>query len=157
ADREAIEKSSREFVAAFNKGDARAVAALYTEQGECHEASGEVFRGRDAIEKAFAGFFKENPKVKIEALLDSVRFAAADLAVEEGILRQTTGGKELPSTTFYSATHVREGGRWKIAGSREWGAGEDHFEDLDWLVGQWKATLPDQEVMLSFTREEKKP
>jgi uncharacterized protein (TIGR02246 family) len=157
ADREAIHKSSREFVEAFNKGDAKAVAALWTEHGECHEATGEVIAGRAAIEKAFAEFFKENPGARIEVLIKSVRFPAADLAVEDGLLRQTRGGKELPATTAYSATHVREGGRWRIAMSREWGAGSDRLEDLDWLLGEWKASVKGQEVALSFTRDPKKP
>src|SRR5271157_1383554 len=34
ADREAILQSARDFTAAFEKGDAKAVAALWTEQGE---------------------------------------------------------------------------------------------------------------------------
>jgi uncharacterized protein (TIGR02246 family) len=157
ADEEAIRKSSRAFAAAFEKGDAKAIAALWTEQGEIHEASGELIRGRAAIEKAFAEFFKEQPKRKIEVLIEAIRFPAAYLAVEEGVLRMGGAGKELPSTTLYSVTHVREGGQWKIAVSREWGAGQDRLEDLYWLVGKWTAALKDQEVTLSFSRAENKP
>jgi hypothetical protein len=40
--------------------------------------------------------------------------------------------------------------------SREWGAGQDRLEDLDWLLGQWKASVPDQEVTLTFTKDEPK-
>src|SRR5262245_11728789 len=61
ADRAAIQAASREFAAAFNKGDAKAVAALWTEQGECYDAAGEPILGRAAIEQAFAEFFKDNP------------------------------------------------------------------------------------------------
>lgn len=157
ADREAIRKTTRDFVEAFEKGDAKAVASLWTEQGECHEADGDVMQGRAAIEKAFAEFFQLNPKSKMEVVIESIRFPAADLAIEEGILRQISAGKELPTTTLYSVTHVRQGGQWKIAVSREWGAGRDRLEDLDWLIGTWKAAVGDQEVMLSFSRDKKKP
>jgi uncharacterized protein (TIGR02246 family) len=156
-DEQAVRAASRDFVAAFNKGDAKAVAALWTEQGECHDAAGEPIRGRAAIEQAFAEFFKENPKAKIEVLIESVRFPAPDLAIEEGVLRQASAGKDLPATTLYSVTHVRDGGRWRVAVSREWGAGQDRLEDLDWLVGRWKATVPGQEVTLSFARDGQKP
>src|SRR5262245_57372596 len=157
ADREAIQKAARDYADAFSKGDAKAVAALWTEQGECFDADGEGFFGRAAIEQAFAEFFKANPGARVEVLIESIRFPAPDLAVEEGVLRQTGAGKELPATTLYRTTHVRAGGQWRIATSREWGAGQDRLEDLEWLVGQWKATLKDQEVSLTFTRDEKRP
>jgi uncharacterized protein (TIGR02246 family) len=156
ADREAIEQSSRDFVKAFAKGDARAVAALWTEQGELLDVHGHLTRGRDAIEKAFAEVFKENPGARVEVAIESIRFPAPGLAIEEGFLRQMSAGRELPATTLYSATHVREGGQWKIAATREWGAGQDRLQDLDWLLGKWKATLPDQEVTLSLSRNENK-
>jgi uncharacterized protein (TIGR02246 family) len=157
ADTEAILSSSRESAGAFNRGDAQAVAAQWTEQGECYDADGELVRGRAAIEQAFAEFFKEHPKARIEVLVGAVRFPAPDLAVEEGVLRQATAGKELPATTLYSTTHVRDGGQWRVAVSREWGAGQDRLEDLDWLLGQWRAAPKDQEVTLTVTRDEQKP
>src|SRR5262249_10117642 len=58
ADREAIRKSAYDFVQAFEKGDAKAIAALWTEQGEYHDESGEMLHGRAAIEKAYAEHFK---------------------------------------------------------------------------------------------------
>jgi uncharacterized protein (TIGR02246 family) len=156
-DEDAIRATARDFAAAFNKGDANAIAAQWTENGECIDADGTMVRGRADIEQAFGEYFKEHPKTKIEVLIRSIRFPAPDLAVEEGILRQAGGGKELPATSLYSVTHVRTGGRWLAAVSREWGAGQDRLEDLDWLVGQWKATVKDQEVTLTFTRDGEKP
>jgi uncharacterized protein (TIGR02246 family) len=157
ADVEAIRASSREFVQAFGMGDARAVAALWTEQGEFHDDSGNPVRGRAAIEEAFRAFFKENPNRKIEVLIESIRFPARDLAIEMGVLRQSGADKELPATTLYTVIHVRERGQWKMAVSREWGAGQDRLEDLHWLIGRWKATLTDQETTLVFSRDEGKP
>jgi uncharacterized protein (TIGR02246 family) len=157
ADEQAIRKSGTDFSIAYAKSDAKAVAALWTEQGEMQDESGEVIRGRAAIEQAFADAFKDHPGGKIEVLVDSIHFPAKDLAIEEGILRQTSNGKDLPSSTRYSAVHVRDGGQWKMAISQEWGAGRNRLEDLDWLVGTWKAKLPDQEVTLTFTKDDKRP
>lgn len=157
ADRQAIRQSSRAFSAAFDKHDAKAVAAFWTEQGEYQEESGEVVRGRPAIEKAFAEFFKENPRTSVEVRIDSIHFPARDLAIEEGILRQSGGPADLPSSTFYSVIHVREGGEWKIAISREWSGGHDRLDDLEWLLGRWQGGLKDHEISLSFEKDPKGP
>jgi uncharacterized protein (TIGR02246 family) len=156
-DEEAIRATAREFAAAFNKGDANAVAAQWTEHGECSDADGTVIGGRANIERAFAEFFKANPLAKIQVLVQSVRFPSPDLAIEEGILRQINTVRDLPSTTLYSATHVRIGFKWQTASSREWGAGQDRLADLDWLLGKWTATVKDKGVTLAFTRDEQKP
>ena len=50
-----------------------------------------MLRGRAAIEKAFAEFFKEHPKSKVEVRIESIHFPARNLAIEEGILRQSGG------------------------------------------------------------------
>jgi uncharacterized protein (TIGR02246 family) len=119
ADTQAIRATAQQFADAFNKHDAKTVAAQWTEIGECVDADGELIRGRADIEKSFAEFFKANPNCKIQVQVQSVRFPAQDLAVEEGIIRQVNGVKDLPSTTRYSATDVRVGGKWQTAVSRE--------------------------------------
>lgn len=157
ADSEAIRKVARDFTTAFNKGDAKTIAALWTENGECREASGQTFIGRAAIEKAYTAFFKANPDVKIEVLVKSVRFPAKDLAIEEGLIRQSRGSKDLPASTSYVAVHIREGGQWKLALSSEAGVGQDRLEDLDWLLGEWTTKIKDHAVKVSFARDPKKP
>lgn len=156
ADRDAVVKSAREFEAAFNKGDAKAVAALWTANGESREANGETFRGRAAIEKAYAEFFKANAGTKIDVIVKSVRFPAKDVAVEEGLVRQTRSPKDLPASTSYVTVHAREGGQWKIALSSEAGVGQDRLEDLDWLLGDWTAKVSDDAVKFTFARDPKK-
>jgi uncharacterized protein (TIGR02246 family) len=153
----AIRKASADFAHAFEKGDAKAVASFWTEKGEYHDDSGEIIRGRADIEKAFDEFFKEKPNMRIEVHIESIRFPSPDCAIEEGLLRQTSAGKELPSTTLYSVLHVREAGQWKIAVSREWGSGQDRLEDLEWLIGTWHANAKDRDMRLTFARDEKKP
>jgi hypothetical protein len=51
ADRQATWKLAQEFSKALEKGDAKAIAALYTLQGEYYDDNrGERFRGRAGIE-----------------------------------------------------------------------------------------------------------
>src|SRR5438309_7276310 len=73
ADEDAIRATARDFVAAFNKGDARAIAGQWTENGEYTDGDGAMVRGRAAIEQAFAEFFKEHPKARIDLLIKSIR------------------------------------------------------------------------------------
>src|SRR5262245_61293046 len=96
ADEKALIAQARDFAALFAKQDAKAIASLWTEQGEMHDDGGGVAKGRADIEQAFAALFKEKPKARIEVLVDSIRFPAKDLAVEEGILRLSPADNELP-------------------------------------------------------------
>lgn len=155
-DREAIRKSAYDFAQAFDKGDAKAIGALWTDQGEYHEDTGEVLRGKVAIEKAYAEYFKAKPKSKVEVDVRSVRFLAKDLAVEDGIVRVNPGGTELPGATYYSALHIREDGKWKLASVHETGGGEDKLDDLAWLIGKWAAKAKDREMEMSFEWNAKK-
>lgn len=155
ADEDAIRQNSLAFTKAFEAADAKAVAAFWTENGEYQEESGVLLRGRPAIESAFSKHFKEIPKAKVEVIIDSIRFPAPNLAVEEGYLRQAGAGKELPGTTLYRVIHVRDGKEWKIALAKEWGAGHDRLHNLHWLLGSWKAAVEDQEVVLTLKQDEK--
>jgi uncharacterized protein (TIGR02246 family) len=156
ADRELIRKSSQDFARAFEKGDAKAVAAMWTENGEFREPNGKTLVGRAAIEKAYDEFFKANSGAKMEVLVKSVRFPAKDLAIEEGLLRHSRGPKDLPATTAYVAVHIREGSQWKIALASEGGTGQDRLEDLDWLLGEWTTKVKEDTLKLSFVRDPKK-
>lgn len=153
ANHQAIVKSSAAFARDFNAGDAKAVAAHWTENGEFEDDTGVHLRGRAAIEKAYVDLFKEHPKGKIEIEVGSVHFPAKDLAVEEGLITQTSSGRELPSSTRYSAVHVREDGVWKVALSREWGTGKDRLADIAWLLGAWAAKTPAGGMSLTFRHE----
>lgn len=152
-DIEAIRQSSRDFSAAFAKADAKAVAAFWTEQGEYHDDTGDVIRGRSDIEKAFAEYFKDHPNNKVQVQIFSIRTLSPNSAIEEGMLRQQPSDRQMPSSTLYSTIHVRDGGGWKIALSREWGAGVDRLEDLEWLFGTWNGKVGDEEVSLTFARD----
>ena len=153
---EAIRKSTREFEKAFAKGDAKAVAAFWTEAGEYYDDNGVELHGRAAIEKAYTELFKEKPKGKLEIEIQAIRFPSPDTAIEEGILRFQYPGAELPTSTRYSVLHVRSGDGWKVAVSREWGANEYKLDELHWLIGKWSAKTKTREIQLSFEWDENK-
>jgi uncharacterized protein (TIGR02246 family) len=156
AERDALRKVSQDFVRAFDKGDARAVAAFWTEKGEYYDDTGAELHGRAAIEKNYAELFKANPKMKLEIDIRSIHFPSHDSAVEDGVLWVKAAGAELPTSSRYSAFHVREDGTWKVASVREWGAAEDKLEDLAWLIGSWEARTKDRDAQVSFSWNETK-
>jgi uncharacterized protein (TIGR02246 family) len=156
-DREAVAGLVQEFVKSFNKGDAKAIAALFTQECEYYDDNtGETFRGRPAVERAYVQLFKAKPGGKFEVQSQSIRFVGRDTALDEGVARLQPAGAELPSSARYSCVCVREEGQWKVALAREWGADEDKLEDLAWLLGDWVATAKDLEVHTSFRWNNKK-
>jgi uncharacterized protein (TIGR02246 family) len=139
----AIRAASEAFTAAFNKGDAKSIAAMWTEDGEYMDESGRRFEGRAAIEQAYADVFAANPGAQIEIAIDSLRLLSKDTALEEGraVAQLPAGGQ--PGVSKYSAVHVRVDGKWLMAAVRDmWidaPATEWSAADLQWLVGTWTA------------------
>jgi uncharacterized protein (TIGR02246 family) len=157
ADADATRKSAEDFARAFEKGDARAAAACWTEGAEYVGHDGATLRGRAEIETAFADLFKDKNRARLEVDVRSIRFPSKDLAIEEGILRHTPDGPGLPSSTLYTTTHVREDGKWLIAHSREWGGDQDRLGDLAFLIGQWEGGPAGEEVRLTLAKESDGP
>ena len=118
ADRAAILQSGRNFTAAFEKGDAKAVAALWTEQGEYESDDATEPRGRAAIEAAFTRNSRtgrlERWRSRSEHPLPIARHR------DRGGANRTTASDMLPDSSHYRTLHVREDGKWRIALSREW-------------------------------------
>src|SRR6516165_4564797 len=61
----ALTKNAQSFVDAFEKGDAKAVAAFWAEDGDYVDPTGRRLQGRPAIEDAFKAFFTENKGLKL--------------------------------------------------------------------------------------------
>ena len=80
----AIRAESQAFVTAFNKGDAKAIAALWTEDGEYVEENGHRFVGRAAIEQGYSALFADHAGAQIHILIDSLRLVSDNVAIEEG-------------------------------------------------------------------------
>jgi len=149
SDEALIRRQAEDFADAFARGDAKTLAATWTENAEYQDDNLEL-RGRAAIEAAFSTFFSEHPGAKIEFRINEIRFPARDLAIEEGLSIQTNPGAQLPTSTRYLAIHIREDGAWKTAIGREWGAEEDKLEDLTWIIGNWSAGGADAGTRISY-------
>src|SRR5262245_33232504 len=110
ADKQAIDKLSKEFVQAFHNRDAAAIGANWTADGEYIRNDGEPVRGRAAIEKGYAEYFKTlKGKPTLDIQTDSLRFPSADTAVLDVTLRQKNEEGELVGSSWRNTLLVREG------------------------------------------------
>lgn len=139
----AIRGASESFVAAFNKGDAKGVAALWTEDGDYTDDSGTKFSGREAIEKEYAKFFAANPGHKIRLVIDSLKLLGDGAAIEDGRAMLDPAPAGAPATSKYTAVHVKVNGQWLMATVRDMRVESPstyrNVADLEWLIGTWTA------------------
>jgi uncharacterized protein (TIGR02246 family) len=138
----AIRKAVESYVAAFNKGDAKALAAMWSPEAVyTNPLSGAQVVGRAEIEKQFAGIFAEARGIKLEATTDSVGFVSPNVAVEQGTAR-VIRPDGAPEESEYTAVYVKRDGQWLLDRVTE----EDvpivtsHYEqlkELEWMIGTW--------------------
>lgn len=130
------------YATAFNKGDAKALAAHWTENGEFVTPGGDVLKGRQALEEDFTAYFKENAGVKLELVDTQIKMLSPHVASETGTARVILEGQE-PSETTYEAIHVKTADGWRIDTVKEEEAAEPaptHYEQLqalEWMIGTW--------------------
>ena len=134
---------SEAFVAAFNKGDAKAIAGMWTENGEYVDDAGQRVEGRAAIEKIYTEIFAASPGAKIEIAVDSIRLLSPTAAIEDGRANMEPKPAGAVGSGQYTATHVKVGGAWLMASVRDtWiptPATVTSAADLEWLIGTWVA------------------
>ncbi len=118
-DEDAIRGAAESFTKAFNAGDARAVAALHTPDARVVNVRGEVIEGRDAVEREYAGLFRDNPGLTIQVDVQDVRHVGPDAAIEEGTTRVIPKDGGAPVVNRFSAVNVKRDGRWLLASVRE--------------------------------------
>ncbi len=154
-----IKASTAEYVQAFNAGNAKAAAALWTVQGEYTGADSETIQGRDHIEKSLAEYFKAHPKVTVEVRVETVKSLGRGLASAEGVVLVRTPQAKVARESRYSALHVWEDGKWYAASVREWvpdPATEVSLKQLEWLIGDWTAKGDNGELKITFAWDEDK-
>jgi uncharacterized protein (TIGR02246 family) len=140
-DEAALFKIAQAFVEAFHKGDAKALAAFWTADGDYIDQTGRRLKGRDAIEKSFTGFFAENKGLKLRINVEGVRFLTPDIAIEDGVTETIPPNGAPPSRARYSIVHIKKDGQWKVGSVREAAfaapTNYDNLRVLEWAIGDW--------------------
>ena len=131
-----------EYIAAFNRGDARAVAAFWTEDATYVDQAGRAYEGRAAIEKLFEQGFAARKGATLAIHVTSSKVLSPDVALEDGITEVTPPGGGLAAVARFSAVLVRRDGQWYVQSIRESVAhppsNAEHLEGLAWLIGEWE-------------------
>jgi len=151
-DERAVQAVAAAYARAYNAGDARALASLFTEDAEVTDENRERLRGRAMIEQAFSSMFQRRPGAAITILPAALRFLGPDVAQEEGrtLVKVPVPDGAPPATHHYTALFVKQGDRWMCSSVREeLDTSLTHHErlrELEWLVGEWLDESPDSVV-----------
>ena len=119
-----IRQLFREFVSAWNRHDAKAMAAMWTIDGDHMEPDGKHPRGRDEVGKLFekeqATVFK-NSKLSLDVntvwfITASVALVDADYTLENVVDQE---GKPVPTRKGHlTSVLLHENENWRVAASR---------------------------------------
>jgi len=124
ATRAAIDKRMQEFVAAWNKHDSKAMAAVWANHCELINPFGMKASGRAEIEKLFEGEQGGVMKATTYTINSESFMKIAGGAVVMDLESVLTGmvdpaGQALPPFTHHvTLVYVREGGQWRAAAVR---------------------------------------
>jgi len=131
----------QDFIAAFNKGDAKAVAAFWAPEATYVDQVGNEYKGRPAIEKLYTKLFAGAKGSKLAIHVTSVKQVTPDVGIEEGIteVRPADGGPV--SVARFTAVLVKKDGVWYFENVHDAVAqppsNAARFDDLAFLIGDW--------------------
>jgi uncharacterized protein (TIGR02246 family) len=143
------DNEARKYEEAYNKGDAKTLAGLYSDDVYYVDQDGAEVKGRDAMEQLLADNFKQNPGAKLAITTEEVKQLAPDVRITRGLATVTlTNGTS--ETTRFTTTQVKKGEIWEISQLTETEAPPpsafSRLEVLGWLVGTWQDKSEDQTV-----------
>jgi uncharacterized protein (TIGR02246 family) len=142
ADEAAIRKADAVYLEAFNRHDAKALAATWSPEAVyLNHATGAEVIGRTAIAEQFAALFKDQPELKLELRVESIQFVSPNVAVEHGIAT-SLAPKAAPEEEAYAAVFVRRDGQWlldRVTEKAKQAAPShgDQLKQLEWMIGRW--------------------
>ena len=113
-DKATIEKLNDAWVAAFNKGDAQAVAAMYAEDAYVLPPGSDIVKGRAAIEAFWRQAAQQMGDAKLTTLdvLPLGRNAAREIGT---VTLKTKSQPPQEVVGKYAVVWRKIGGRWKLA------------------------------------------
>ena len=142
-DEAAIRKNAEAYVVAYNKHDAKALAAMWSPDAVYMDPStGEAAVGREEIEKVFADTLADLGDAKLEVEVKSIDFVSPNVAIENGTARVIRPDAE-PEETNYSAVNVKRDGKWLLDRISEEEppapppSNYEQLKELEWMIGSW--------------------
>ena len=153
-DEKAVRAAGEAFAQAFQKNDAKAIASLFTEDGEAIDCRGFCDPGPRALEEHYAARFADSPGIKIEPTIESFKVIAPGVARETGRTQVVTSDGETAAAGKFAAIYVKNNGQWLLASVREISNKEishhERLKELEWLVGDWVEETEEAVVLTSI-------
>jgi uncharacterized protein (TIGR02246 family) len=148
-------------LAAFNRGSASDVAALFAPNAELTDDAGNVHKGRKEIETILTAFFEKFPGAQMQQKIKSNRLITPSMAILDGEQTIVTKDGKEKSDNEITAVLVRLETGWAYATLQQRPKDEepslhDRLEPLSWLVGDWVDEDPDANVTFSCRWSEDK-
>jgi uncharacterized protein (TIGR02246 family) len=146
-----VRKAVAAYVEAFNKHDAKALAAQWSPEAVyINRMTGEEVVGQNAIAEQFTAIFKEAPNLKIEVATESIQFVSPNVAVEHGTAKLIAPQGE-PEQIEYTAVYVKRGGQWLLdrvtdKAPEVIASHYEHLKELEWMVGRWVDQADDARI-----------
>lgn len=146
----ALQDAANQFVAAFDKGDAKTIGQMWTTDAEYVNADGKQFDGRETIEKQYADFLDAHKGTKLKVSIIDRRLLSPTVAIEEGTTSLHPLPQGSPARGHYLAILIKEDGQWLLASVREFRKAIpstfDKLQGLAWLVGDWTAEQAGEQI-----------
>ena len=138
-----IQNTFANYLDAFNRHDAIALAAHWVQNGENLDLdTGNRIVGQPAVELVFDQLFARDETAQIGFQIDSIRPIRDDVVVVDGLSQMSLADQE-PRQSRFSAVLVRHEDRWLMESVRESAASaeptiHDRLQQLNWLRGFWE-------------------
>ena len=143
-----LREAAESYVDALNRGDRRAIARHWTDEGDLVDETGQFFKGRE-----LAANVESERQHKLAVKLESIRFLSSDVAVIEGTSRLEPAPQDKPAAGRYTAVWVKREGQWLLDLVREapltYQSPHERLEPLAWMNGEWSATAGEAEIRLA--------
>ena len=138
-----IRKNVQAYVDAFNRRDAKTIAAFWTNEAVyTNRTTGDQAVGPAQIQKDLEAGFAQGPPAKMSVEIEAIEFLSPGVAIERGVAT-VTAEKQPEQKLGYSAVHVKQGGKWLVDRITEdelstAPTAYDRLKELEWMIGAWE-------------------
>src|SRR5262249_56271014 len=109
-----VNERRAQFIAAFNKGDARGVATFWAEDASYVDQVGHEYKGRAAIEKLYRKVFAARKGAKLAIHVTGNKMVSPEVMLNDGFTEVTPADGDPGTTARFSAVLVKKDGAWYL-------------------------------------------
>jgi uncharacterized protein (TIGR02246 family) len=152
ADEAGVRQAGKDYLAAAQRGDLKALADFWTADGTYTDESGRTTKAHDALSKSMAANRLPRPFGNVAHV--AVRFITDDVAVEDADCETVAVNGGTPIEGHYTAFWVRQDGRWKLDNLKETriaspSSATDEIASLAVFAGEWSGQLNGATIHIS--------